>query len=238
MTDLFQEGEDATPLDPNLRKDLLQTRITNRSDLNEAEQEDILKGSAWARRNRRATEATDILTDNFVRTLHETMFGEVWRWAGSYRQNELNIGIAPHLVPAAMPELLGNVRFWIEHQTYPADAIAVRPHHGLTQIHGFPNGNGRHAREMADLLIERLGGEAFTWGSGSLQDTGALRTQYVAALKAADGHDMAPLMAFEGHLSCLSSPAQQYDQQNEKRCGKQKCESLPEPLGMDPPIPR
>jgi Fic-DOC domain mobile mystery protein B len=196
MTDLFQEPDDATPLDPDLRKGLRQTWITNRSDLNEAEQENILKGSAWARRNRRTPEATDILTDNFVRTLHEQMFGEVWRWAGSYRQNEVNIGIDPQLVPARMPELLSTVRFWIEQKTYPADEIAVRLHHGLTQIHGFPNGNGRHAREMADLLIERLGGDAFTWGSGSLQDTGALRTKYVAALKAADGHDMAPLMKF------------------------------------------
>jgi fido (protein-threonine AMPylation protein) len=86
------------------------------------------------------------------------------------------------------------VRFWIEQKTYPVDEIAVRLHHGLTQIHGFPNGNGRHAREMADLLIERLGGEAFSWGS--LQDTGTLRTKYVAALKAADGHDIGPLMEF------------------------------------------
>jgi Fic-DOC domain mobile mystery protein B len=196
MTDLFQEPEDATPLDPNLRKDLLQTWITNRNDLNEAEQENILNGSAWARRSRRAPEAADILTDDFVRTLHKQMFGEVWRWAGSYRETEVNIGIDSHLVPARMPELLDTVRFWIEQKTYPPDEIAVRLHHGLTQIHGFPNGNGRHAREMADLLIERLGGEAFTWGSGSLQDTGALRAKYVAALKAADGHDMTPLMKF------------------------------------------
>jgi Fic-DOC domain mobile mystery protein B len=196
MTDLFQEPEDATPLDPNLRKDLLQTWITNRSDLNEAEQENILKGSAWARRSRRVPEVADILTDNFVRTLHKQMFGEVWRWAGSYRETEVNIGIDSHLVPARMAELLDTVRFWIEQKTYPPDEIAVRLHHGLTQIHGFPNGNGRHAREMADLLIERLGGETFSWGSGSLQDTGTLRTKYVTALKCADGHDMAPLMEF------------------------------------------
>jgi Fic-DOC domain mobile mystery protein B len=194
MSDQFQEPEDATPLDPNLRKDLLETWITNRNDLNEAEQENILKGSAWARRSRRSP--ADILTDDFVKSLHDQMFGEVWRWAGSYRQTEVNIGIDPHLVPARMPEFLGTVRFWIEQKTYPADEIAVRLHHGLTQIHGFPNGNGRHAREMADLLIERLGGKAFTWGSGSLQDVGTLRTKYVAALKAADGHNMAPLMEF------------------------------------------
>src|SRR5664279_4475943 len=196
MTDLFQEPEDATPLDPNLRKDLLQTWITNRSDLNEAEQENILKGTAWARRNRRTSKATDILTDTYVKTLHQRMFGEVWRWAGSYRQTELNIGIAPQLIPARMPEFLSTVRFWIEQKTYSADEIAVRLHHGLTQIHGFPNGNGRHAREMADLLIERLGGDAFSWGSGSLQDTGVLRTTYVNALKAADGHDITPLLDF------------------------------------------
>lgn len=95
-----------------------------------------------------------------------------------------------------MPEFLDTVRFWFEQNTYSADEIAVRLHHGLTQIHGFPNGNGRHAREMADLLIERLGGTAFSWGSGSLQDTGTLRKKYVDALKAADGYDMAPLMAF------------------------------------------
>ena len=196
MTDLFQEPEDATPLDPGLRNDLLQTWITSRSDLNEAEQENILKASAWARRNRRTPKAADILTDTYVKTLHRRMFGEVWRWAGSYRKTELNIGIAPQLVPARMPEFLGTVRFWIEHQTFAADEIAIRLHHGLTQIHGFVNGNGRHAREMADLLVERLGSDAFTWGSGSLQDTGALRTAYVNALRATDGHDIASLLAF------------------------------------------
>jgi Fic-DOC domain mobile mystery protein B len=88
------------------------------------------------------------------------------------------------------------VRFWVEHKTYPPDEIAARLHHRLTQIHAFPNGNGRHARLMADLLIERLGGKVFSWGGGSLTDVGTLRAKYVAALKAADGHDIEPLLAF------------------------------------------
>ena len=195
MTDLFQEPDDATPLDPTLRNDLLQTWISSRRDLNEAEQDNILKGSAWARRRRNA-KATDLLHDSYVRALHKQMFGDVWKWAGTYRQSDLNIGIAPHLVPAEIPALLDNVRFWIENKTFPPDDIAARLHHRLTEIHAFPNGNGRHAREMADLLIERLGGETFTWGSGSLQDTGALRTKYVSALKAADNHDIAALLNF------------------------------------------
>lgn len=194
MTDLFQEPDDATPLDPALRGDLLQTWITTRADLNEAEEENILDGADWARGRRGGAEA--LLTEDFSKSLHEQMFGDVWKWAGSYRQNELNIGIAPHLVPAEMPVMFDNARFWVENDTFPPDEIAVRLHHRLTQIHGFPNGNGRHARMMADLLIEKLGGKPFTWGSGSIHDTGTLRTTYINALKAADSHDFAPLLAF------------------------------------------
>ena len=95
-----------------------------------------------------------------------------------------------------MPVLFDNARFWVEHKTYSPDEIAVRLHHRLTQIHGFPNGNGRHARMMADLLIEKLGGKPFTWGSGSIHDIGTLRTTYVNALQAADDHDFGPLLKF------------------------------------------
>jgi Fic-DOC domain mobile mystery protein B len=195
VTDLFQEPPDATPLDPALRNDLLQTWITTRRDLNEAEQENIVKSVAWARR-RRGAQAMDLLNDEYARTLHKQMFGDVWKWAGIYRQNELNIGIEPHRIPAEMPAALDDAHFWIEHNTYPSDQIAVRLHHRLTQIHAFSNGNGRHARMMADLLIERLGEESFTWGGGRLADVGTLRTQYVDALRAADNHDIARLMNF------------------------------------------
>lgn len=194
MTDLFQEPDDATPLDPALRGDLLQTWITTRADLNEVEEENILNGSAWARRRRGGAEA--LLNEGFSKSLHKQMFGEVWKWAGAYRQNELNIGMAPHLVAAEVPVMFDNALFWVENKTFSPDEIAVRLHHRLTQIHGFPNGNGRHARMMADLLIEKLGGEPFTWGSGTIHDTGTLRTTYISALKAADNHDFGQLLAF------------------------------------------
>lgn len=194
MTDLFQEPDDATPLDPALRGDLLQSWITTRADLNQAEEENIVKGAAWARRRRGDT--IGLLNEDVSKSLHKRMFGDVWKWAGTYRQKELNIGIAAHLVPAEMPAMFDDVRYWVEHKTYSADEIAVRLHHRLTHIQGFPNGNGRHARMMADLLIEKLGGEPFSWGSGSIHDTGTLRTTYVDALKAADDHDFGPLLAF------------------------------------------
>jgi transposase len=49
-------------------------------------------------------------------------------------------------------------------------------------IHPFPNGNGRHARLMADLLVMQLGGERFSWGRANLRDAGTMRAQYITAL--------------------------------------------------------
>jgi Fic-DOC domain mobile mystery protein B len=157
VTDLFQEPHDATPLKPNERDGLLQSWITNRGDLNAAERDNILKGAAWAR-GRRGRTAVDLLTVDFAMSLHKRMFGEVWSWAGAYRQTERNIGMDAHRIPAQMPMIFDDIRYWAEHDTFPPDEIAVRLHHRLVAIHPFPNGNGRHARLMADLLIEKLGG--------------------------------------------------------------------------------
>jgi Fic-DOC domain mobile mystery protein B len=122
--------------------------------------------------------------------------GDVWDWAGQYRLTERNIGIDPHRIPNEMAMLFDDVRYWVAHETYPPDEIAIRLHHRLVAIHPFPNGNGRHARLMADLLIERLGGKPFTWGGGGLHDMGELRASYIKALRAADNHEIEPLLEF------------------------------------------
>lgn len=195
VTDLYQEPEDAMPLAPEEREGLLQSWVTSRGDLNHAEEANIVQGAAWARRSRGLTAPT-LLDEAFIRKLHKRMFGAVWKWAGAYRQTERNIGVAAYRIPADIAVLLDDVRYWIQHNTYPRDEIAARFHHRLVAIHPFPNGNGRHARLMADLLIERLGGAPFTWGSGSLVDTGELRARYISALRAADGQDIGPLLVF------------------------------------------
>ncbi|AJC83772.1 mobile mystery protein B (plasmid) [Rhizobium etli bv. phaseoli str. IE4803] len=195
MTDLFQEPEDATPLEPQEREGLLQSWITHRNDLNEAEQENIVKGAAWVR-GRRHMSVDRMLTEEFMRTLHRRMFGEVWQWAGRFRATERNIGIQAYRIPVELAALLADVRYWIEHETFATDEIAIRFHHRLVAIHPFPNGNGRHARLAADLLVERLDEEPFSWGSGRLGDMGELRRRYVAALQAADNHDIRPLLEF------------------------------------------
>ncbi|WP_454858117.1 mobile mystery protein B [Rhizobium binxianense] len=195
MTDLFREPEDATPLEPQEREGLLQTWITHRRDLNEAEEENIVEGVAWAR-GRRRLPLERMLSEDFMRTLHKRMFGDVWQWAGTFRTTERNIGVQAYRIGMELASLLSDSRYWIEHKTFPPDEIAIRFHHRLVAIHPFPNGNGRHARLAADLLIERLGGDPFTWGGGSLANVGELRGRYVAALRAADNHDIAPLLEF------------------------------------------
>jgi Fic-DOC domain mobile mystery protein B len=191
VTDLFEEPDDATPLTPDERKGLIPSDVTYRSELNKAEQENITRAQDWALSRRR-----DVLTQKFVKDLHGRMLGDVWRWAGDFRTSERNIGIPYYEIPIALRQLLADAAAWIEHKAYSPDEIAVRFHHRLVQIHPFPNGNGRHSRLMADLLVMQLGGERFSWGSANLQDAGEVRRRYIDALQAADNHDMAPLLAF------------------------------------------
>lgn len=192
MTDLFDQPGDATPLDSEEREGLLQSWITFRSELNEAEQANITAGAAWAQRQRRQ----EILTETFIKQLHVRMFGEVWAWAGRFRLTERNIGIDPARIAVELRKLLDDARYWIANETFPPDEIAVRLHHRLVAVHPFPNGNGRTARLLADLLAVRLGREPFTWGRASLTDIGEARRAYIKALRAADDHDIRPLLAF------------------------------------------
>ncbi len=60
-------------------------------------------------------------------------------------------------------------------------------HHRFAQIHPFQDGNGRVARALATLVMIRAG-----WLT--LVVTDAMRSDYIAALEAADGGDLAPLV--------------------------------------------
>ena len=193
MGGIFDQPDDtATPLTPEERRDLIPSHISNRDEWNEAEQENILRGQSWALRRRRR----DVLDGKFILSLHRQMFADVWRWAGTFRQTERNGGVPFHEVPTALRQLLHDTKAWIGYKSYSPDEIAVRFHHRLVQIHPFANGNGRHSRLMADLLVMELGRERFSWGRANLQEAGDVRGQYITALKAADQHDIRPLLAF------------------------------------------
>ena len=191
MSDLFDDPNNGTPLTPEERRELIPAYIAYRSELNEAEQENIVRAQDWALGRRR-----DLLNEKFIKDLHRRMLGDVWRWAGKFRTSERNLGIAYYEISTALRQLLDDTKAWIKHNAYPPDEIAVRFHHRLVKIHPFPNGNGRHARLMADLLVMKLGGERFSWGRANLRDAGDMRQSYIAALQAADNHNIGPLLAF------------------------------------------
>ena len=124
------------------------------------------------------------------------MLGTVWNWAGKFRTTERSIGIAPHQIQIDLRQLLDDARYWIDNDTYEPDEIAVRFHHRLVWIHPFSNGNGRHARMAADLLAVAHGRPRFTWGRSSLVEASEAREGYITALRAADRHEIEPLLEF------------------------------------------
>ena len=189
----FNYPEGATPLDPNEIEGLLLTHITTRTELDRWEQDNINEALAWLERRK----PKDILNESFMKQLHKRMFGNVWGWAGVLRQTEKNLGVSFYQISIEVKKLCDDVEYWIENKTYPEDEIATRFHHRLVSIHLFPNGNGRHARLMADILLENvLGKSSFTWGSKDLAVEGTDRKKYIESLVAADREDYELLIDF------------------------------------------
>lgn len=183
----------ATPIDRDEAVGLIPKHITTLEELNRWEYENILQTSksVFARKQ------TDILTDEYLRKLHKKMFGNVWKWAGTYRTSMKNIGCEAYLIAPSVRDLLLDTKTWIEFNTYAPLEVAVRFHHRLVQIHPFPNGNGRHSRMMTDiLLVHALNSERFSWGNCRLDINNIIRNKYIQALKTADVGNYTALMEF------------------------------------------
>lgn len=190
---IFTYPPGATPLDPDAAAGLLPS-IATQGELNEFEAANILRADRWASRSR--TLRRDYPNVTALRELHRRMFDQTWRWAGQFRRVETNIGIAWPRIAGDLHALCDDVRYQVTHGVYDWDERAARFHHRLVAIHPFPNGNGRHARLAADLLLAFNGQPRLTWGSAGLTADAAPRREYIAALRAADGGDIVPLMAF------------------------------------------
>lgn len=184
----------ATPLTDDDLEGLIPTDVATRGDLDRAELENIVEARTWAAG--RTWKPDTVLDSHTLADLHRRMFRQVWRWAGKWRSRETSIGIAPERIQTELRMLVDDALAWTEFTTYPADEIAIRFHHRLVFIHPFPNGNGRHARLAADLLMRSLGQPVFTWSQrpGVLPD----RKRYREALQAMDRdrEDVARLLKF------------------------------------------
>ena len=193
MTDpLFDGDDDAnTPLEAEEREQLIPSYITLRSELNEAELTNIADATKWISSRKR-----EVLDAGFLNELHKRMYGQVWKWAGTYRTTARNIGVEAYLIAHQLYQAIDDAKFWVANRTFEPDEIAVRFSHRVVAIHPYPNGNGRFSRMIGDLLAVQLGQPRFTWGQVNLVDPSETRKAYIAALKAADAGDLGPLIAF------------------------------------------
>ncbi|MFI5200771.1 MAG: mobile mystery protein B [Candidatus Kapaibacterium sp.] len=194
----FDYPEGATPIDPNAAMDLLQPQITTQAQLNEAEQANILEAQLWTRTRKHKM----VLDERFIKTVHKRMFGDVWKWAGAFKRTDhQNERFARREeVATRLRQLLENTKYRLE-QTPPVnerdwDLFGAEFHHRLVLVHAFANGNGRHAREITDLLLLQQGQKPFSWGSRSLIAPSDTRRRYIDALRAADDGDYSKLVEF------------------------------------------
>jgi Fic-DOC domain mobile mystery protein B len=187
-----------TPIRPEEAEQLI-PRISTMAELNEYEALNIVQAREWAF-NSRTIKSTNPLDEPYLRTLHARMFDKVWKWAGTYRKNDLNIGCDPSEIMQRIPRLLANTQHWIDQKAFSLDESVVRFHYDLvSKIHPFANGNGRHARMIADVVAVKYGSPEFSWGAGqNLAAQGTARAAYLTALRAldADSKDIQPLLAF------------------------------------------
>ncbi len=188
----YTDGQ--TPIDQDEKSGLKIKSISTMGELNEFEQQNIEEAISWKESSNFST--SNVLTVDFIKSVHRRMFKNVWRWAGDFRVTNKNIGVPYYLIRQDLQKLLDDCSFWINNGIYPPDEIAIRFKHRLVSIHLFPNGNGRHSRLMGEILLKAIAPEqVFTWGSKTLR-SGEDRIKYLQALKAADWGDISLLLKF------------------------------------------
>lgn len=190
----------ATPIDEDVREHLLVAHrgIASLAELNALEAANITRGLLWLRLEGPST--ADLLDQHWQRELHRRMFGDVWSWAGAIRTREMTIGIAPYRIQEDWKIALDDSAWHIDNQTWSPVETALRLHHRTVAIHPFVNGNGRHARMMADALAESLGqgAAALSWGRHRDLEGEPLRREYLSALRRMDKdpNDVSGLIEF------------------------------------------
>lgn len=187
----YQPGQ--TPIDEDEKTGLKIPTITTHAELNEFEHKNIEQAIQWSLSRKFKPE--NVISERFVQSLHKRMFGDVWTWAGKYRLTNKNIGVDKWQISTELRKLIDDTLYWINHKTFSDYEITIRFKHRLVSIHCFPNGNGRHSRLMADIIIHDIfDRDFFTWGQ-SLEKS-ELRSQYLKALRSADLGDYSELIHF------------------------------------------
>ena len=171
-------------------------------ELNEFEQQNILKAYRWGRKR---NSFSKLLSIDGLSELHRRMLDDVWTWAGKFRNREMSIGIYWEQIEEQVHLHCENTKFRVDDGPTDWIELAVAFHRRLVEIHPFVNGNGRHARLAADLLLYHHGQPALPWG-GAIATDENVRDAYLKALRAADKGDDSLLMAFAQSDSLDTDP--------------------------------
>ncbi|MEQ8249563.1 MAG: mobile mystery protein B [Alphaproteobacteria bacterium] len=196
MSDPFNTEDGQTPLTADDRLGLIPGHIQTRGELDELEGANINTARRWIAGRR----SINALSVDQMREVHRQMFDQVWTWAGEFTQEaDRGLGLPTHDIPSALQMLVDDIAYQLEHANPESAELLANYHHRLTYIHPFPNGNGRWARLMTDLLGRRIDAPTIEWGGRQADDdlhqVGAqMREAYIAALRVADGHDLDPLI--------------------------------------------
>lgn len=189
----YNKGQ--TPIEEEEKEELKIKTISTRGELDEFEQANIEKAVEWSLKINPSTQK--ILTVEFIKEVHKKMFSEVWGWAGKFRKTNKNIGVDKYQIEQELRKLMDDCKFWIDNNVYPEDEIAIRFKHRLVKTHPFPNGNGRHSRLCADILINNgFKKEIFSWGTKNITEQSETRTKYLNAIYEADNGNIKPLLVF------------------------------------------
>ncbi|OQW31342.1 MAG: hypothetical protein A4E19_20450 [Nitrospira sp. SG-bin1] len=199
---------DETQLDDETLGDdlsgLILTRLTTRAERNAAEAHTIsLAYDKYVFEAHRKKQGARWLTDEFIRAVHQDMFGSIWKWAGQYRKENLNIGMDWQLIPEQVRLLCDDFHYWnAPTSMMPILEVAARLQNRLTKIHPFRNGNGRHARLITDIFFYSREHPLPQWPQTHLMSEGhQIRARYIAAMRDADQGDFSSLVkCFENYL--------------------------------------
>ncbi|QQR81939.1 MAG: mobile mystery protein B [Deltaproteobacteria bacterium] len=192
MYDLSAIEEGQTPLSPEEILQLKPKYLRTLADLNQFESTNIDKAIQNYLIKIRRINLSDI---SVLKKIHKDMFNQTWKWAGEFRKSDKNLGCEWYKIPEEMNKLCANFQYWENQKTYSPEEIAVRFHYKLVWIHPFANGNGRHARLVADIYLFQKSLPLLNWGS-TLKDVNLQRKTYIEALRKADEGIFLPLIQF------------------------------------------
>lgn len=162
-------------------------------DLEQAVQEEVTEALLTEVLAGRRT-LDELLRDHFLRELHGRLYGDIWAWAGVFRQNELNIGVDPWQIAVQLRDSLETIRYrWGRTDDWSPREVGIAAHAETVRIHPFTDGNGRTTRLLADLVfVAAQDGEVLEQYDWQLD-----KSRYIALLREYDVHrDPRELAAF------------------------------------------